>query len=194
MQIDEVSKLIAKRRSIKPATMDADREISHELWQKLFEAANWAPNHRLTEPWRFTVFAGDARKEVGEALQVAYKEATPESEFQEIKYEKMAKNPFMAHAVVAIVMERDPKESVPEVEEVAAVASAVQNLHLAASSVGLGVFWSSPPATYAESFANFLGLKEGSRCLGLLYVGWPKEGTTWPTRKGSDAMAKVVFK
>lgn len=194
MQMEEISKLIAKRRSIKPALMDADREISLDLWHSLFEAANWAPTHGLTEPWRFTVYSGDSRSEVAKALQSAYKAETAESEFRPEKFEKMGKNPFLANSVVALVMKRDPKGKVPEIEEVEAVACAVQNLHLAASAVGLGVFWSSPAVTYGESFAGFLNLEEGDKCLGLLYVGWPKEGMEWPVSKRTDAMAKVVFK
>lgn len=194
MQIEDVSKLIANRRSIKPALMDASRDVSAELWRALFEAANWAPNHGLTEPWRFIVHSGESRGEMAAALQSAYKAETPEAEFRPEKFDKMGKNPFLANSVVAIVMKRDPKCKIPEVEEIEAVACAVQNLHLAASSVGLGVFWSSPAATYGESFAESLNLAKGDKCLGLLYVGWPKQGLEWPCSKRTDAMAKVEFR
>lgn len=194
MQIEEISKLVAHRRSIKPALMNPEREISQDLWQSLFEAANWAPNHGLTEPWRFIVYSGESRSEIASALQQAYKAETPAEEFRPEKFEKMGKNPFFANAVVAIVMKRDPKGKIPEIEEVEAVACAVQNLHLVASAAGLGVFWSSPVATYGESFAQSLELEEGDKCLGVLYVGWPKEGAEWPVSKRTDAMAKVEFK
>lgn len=194
MQIEEVSHLIANRRSIKPALMDASRDVSAELWQTLFEAANWAPSHGHTEPWRFIVHSGESRGEIATALQTAYKAETPEAEFRPEKFEKMGKNPFLANSVVTIVRKRDPKGKIPEVEEVEAVACAVQNLHLVASAAGLGVFWSSPVATYGESFAQSLGLAEDERCLGLLYIGWPKEGQPWPCSKRGDAMAKVDFR
>jgi nitroreductase len=193
MQIEEISKLIAHRRSIKPALMDAEREISRDLWEALFEAANWAPNHGLTEPWRFQVYSGDARQKVATALQTAYKADTPEGEFRPEKFEKMGKNPFLANSVVSIVMKRDPNGKIPEIEEVEAVACAVQNLHLLASSVGLGVFWSSPAVSYGETFAKALELECDEKCLGVLYVGWPKEGLEWPGSKRSAALAKVRF-
>ena len=194
MQIEEISKLIARRRSIKPALMDSEKGVSPELWQTLFEAANWAPNHALTEPWRFLVYSGESRGSVASALQTAYKAETAAEEFRPEKFEKMGKNPFLAHSVVALVMKRDPKRKVPEIEEVEAVACAVQNLHLVASVAELGVFWSSPAVTYGESFATSLELEEGDKCLGLLYVGWPKDGLEWPVGKRTAAMAKVTFK
>ena len=66
-------------------------------------------------------------------------------------------------------MQRDPKESIPEWEELASVSMAVQNLWLMSSSIGIGSYWSSP------SLMNYLGehitLKEGEKCLGFFYMG-----------------------
>ena len=194
MQTEQISKLIAHRRSIKPALMDSEKVVSPELWQTLFEAANWAPSHGLTEPWRFLVYTAESRCTIATALQSAYKSETAIEEFRLEKFEKMGKNPFLANSVVALVMKRDPKRKIPEIEEVEAVACAVQNLHLVASAAGLGVFWSSPAVTYGPSFADSLELGEDDKCLGLLYVGWPKKGLEWPVSKRTDAMAKVTFK
>ncbi|MEO1856818.1 MAG: nitroreductase [Rubritalea sp.] len=194
MNTEQISNLIAHRRSIKPALMDSVKPISRELWQTLFEAANWAPNHGLTEPWRFLVYSGESRASIATALQAAYTSETAAEEFRPEKFEKMGKNPFLANSVVALVVKRDPKRKVPEVEEIEAVACAVQNLHLVASAAGLGVFWSSPAVTYGPSFAQSLELDEADKCLGLLYIGWPKDGQEWPVSKRTDAMAKVSFK
>ncbi len=194
MNTEQISKLIAHRRSINPALMDSEKVISPELWKTLFEAANWAPNHGLTEPWRFLVYSGESRGSIATALQSAYKSETATAEFRPEKFEKMGKNPFLANSVVALVMKRDPKRKVPEIEEIEAVACAVQNLHLVASAAGLGVFWSSPAVTYGPSFAESLEIDAEDKCLGLLYVGWPKEGLEWPVSKRTDAMAKVTFK
>lgn len=194
MLTENVKQWIAERRSIKPALMDPSKEVSEGLWSELFECANWAPSHGHTEPWRFIVFRGEARGQLAAGLQTAYKAETAGAYFKEEKWLKMGKNPLCAHAVVAIVMKREEKQRIPEVEEVEAVACAVQNFHLAASSVGLGAFWSSPAVTYGQSFARFLELGDADRCLGLLYVGWPKEGDEWPTSKRGSALQKVTFR
>ncbi|WP_018969872.1 nitroreductase family protein [Rubritalea marina] len=194
MQSNELSQIIAKRRSIKPALMDPARAIPQELWEQLFEAANWAPTHGLTEPWRFDVFAGDKRQLVADALQASYKSVTPEAEFRPEKFEKMGKNPFLANSVVIVSMHLAEGSKIPEVEEAEAVACAVQNLHLLASELGLGVFWSSPAVSYSSAFEEALELGDKQKCLGMLYVGWPREGLEWPVSKRGNAMDKVTFR
>ena len=67
-------------------------------------------------------------------------------------------------------MQRDPKESLPEWEEIASVACAVQNMWLTATAYGIGAYWSSPKSIYGSS--EFLGLKDGERCLGFFYMGY----------------------
>ena len=68
-----------------------------------------------------------------------YKDNTPEERFSERKFKKLSANPLRANTVIAIVLHRDPDESVPEWEEVAAVACAVQNMWL--TSTGLRFRW-----------------------------------------------------
>lgn len=194
MNITETASLIAHRRSVKPIDMDASKNISDDLWKTLIECANWAPSHGHTEPWKFVVYRDDSRNDLASALQAAYKSDTPEAEFKPEKFEKMALNPLYAHAVIAIVMKRGDLPKIPVMEEIEAVACAVQNMHLAASAAGLGLFWSSPAATYGSSFAEFLELGNEDQCLGLLYVGWPKEGKPWPISSRKPAMEKVVWK
>jgi len=194
MNITQAAALIAHRRSVKPIDMDPEKEVTEGVWQTLIECANWAPSHGHTEPWRFTIYRGGSRKFLAEALQAAYKSDTPEAEFKPEKYEKMALNPLYAHAVVAIVMKRGDLPKIPVIEEIEAVACAVQNMHLAASAAGLGMFWSSPAAASGTSFGEFLKLGDDDRCLGLLYVGWPKEGKEWPKSTRKPAMDKVVWK
>lgn len=194
MDLIEAAELIAHRRSVKPIDMDSEKNITSDLWETLIECANWAPSHGHTEPWKFIIYRGESRSDLANALQAAYKADTPEADFMAEKYEKMGRNPLYAHAVVAVVMARGAVVKIPVLEEVEAVACAVQNMHLAASAAGLGMFWSSPPATYGASFAKFLELGDDDQCLGLLYVGWPKEGKSWPVGSRRPAMKKVVWK
>lgn len=160
MNLQSFKELAAHRRSIKPVDMDASKKVSKELLLELAECGNWAPSHGLTEPMRLHIFHGEKRVEFVQNLQAAYKADMPEAEFKQVKYDSMGRNVGLAHTVIAIVMTRGDNAKVPATEEVQAVACAVQNMHLAASAAGLGLYWSSPPVTNGDSFKEFLELRE----------------------------------
>ena len=75
-------------------------------------------------------------------------------------------------------MKRGDNEKIPEIEEVEAVACAIQNMCLTATAYGLGSFWSSPKIIYTPEMNKFLKLKTEDKCLGILYVGYPS--IDWP--------------
>ncbi|MBI1193779.1 MAG: nitroreductase [Bacteroidetes bacterium] len=160
--------VIRNRRSIFPRQFTGET-IPRALLLQLLENANWAPTHRHTEPWRFHVIQGEARERLGQFLAEAYRANTPESEFSAAKYEKTLRQPMQASAVIAIGMQRDLQERVPEWEEIAAVACAVQNLWLSATALGLAGYWSTPKAMLGTP--AFLATAPGERCLGLFYLG-----------------------
>ncbi len=61
----QVNELIRTRRSVFPDQLDKDKIIPDAIVWQLLENANWAPNHKKTEPWRFMVFSGDEKKKTG---------------------------------------------------------------------------------------------------------------------------------
>lgn len=176
----QISALIRHRRSIKPVDMDATREVERALLTTILEDATWAPTHGLTEPWKFIVHQGAARCRLAETMQRTYQATTPANEFREDKMRKMAENPPLAPVVIACVMERRGGAKIPEIEEIEAVACALQNLQLSATAAGLGCYWSSPPILSTREFSEWLQLGAGDRCVGLIYLGWPRAGLNWP--------------
>lgn len=164
-----VSELMRKRRSIFPKTYN-DKPIPREIIEEVLENANWAPTHKLTEPWRFKVFAGSALERLADYLADYYRNNTPPEQFSAAKYNKTLESPRRAGCVIAICMQRDPEGRVPEWEELAAVACAVQNMWLTCTAHGIGSYWSTPKAAIQAD--DFLGLSAGERCLGLFYMGY----------------------
>ena len=141
--------------------------ISKDLIVQLLEAANWAPTHKQTEPWRFKVVYGESQVDLGRFLAKKYK-ATADK-YSEFKYNKIKERMDKAGAVIVICMQRDKNEILPEWEEIAATAMAVQNMWLMATSLGIGAYWSSP--LLIKYMDEFINLEEGERCLGFFYLG-----------------------
>lgn len=162
-----IFELIRKRRSVFPAQYN-DKPILRSDIERILEAANWAPTHRKTEPWRFKVLTGNAKEKLGEFLSRKYLEV--EERPKQMKVKKLVDNPKRAGAIIAICMQRDPAERVPEWEEIAATAMAVQNMWLCCAQLGIGSYWSSPGLiAYMDEFFE---LNEGERCLGFFYMGY----------------------
>lgn len=178
--------LIRRRRSIFPAQYNQE-SIAPEEIQELLEAANWAPTHRKTEPWRFYVIQGEQRAALGQFLADKYRATDPKP--SDFKANKIEQKPQQSAAVIAIVMQRCPQESVPEWEEVAATAMAVQNLWLLATEKGLGGYWSSPGLK--DYMSEFLEMNPGEKCLGFFYLG-KFEGPV-PEREPKPLADKVVW-
>ena len=180
---------IHARRSVRPGEY-ADTPIDRTTLNELVSAANAAPSHRKTYPWRFVVFdTASAKTELGDYL-AERQQAAAERPIPAIKLKKTRQRPGLAAAAIAIVMNPD-LEHLPEWEEVSATASAVQNLWLAATAKGLVGYWSSP-GLITSGADDFLGLAEGEKCLGIFYLGHPKETPAEIERPGVEG--KVVYR
>lgn len=162
-----IEEVIHRRRSVYPNQFN-DRPVDKDVIRHLLRAAVCAPTHKRTEPWRFKVLQGESRRLLGEFLQGKYLETDPSP--KQFKARKLLENPQKAGAVIAICMQRDPQERLPEWEEIAATAMAVQNLWLTCTELGLGGYWSSPGLI--RYMGEFFDLAEGERCLGFFYLGY----------------------
>lgn len=159
---------IRHRRSIYPDLFSSE-EVSKSDIIQILEAALHAPSHKKTYPWRFKVIQGAAKGSFGTYLANTYKVTTPEEKFSKHKYTKVKEKVSKSGAVIVICMHRDPKERVPEWEEIAATAMAVQNMWLQITQLGLGGYWSTP--NYRTEVNSYLKLNQEERCLGFFYLG-----------------------
>ncbi len=75
-----LSNIIKSRRSIFPASY-IQKEIPVAVLEQILESANYAPTHKLTQPWRFTVIRKEAKTRLGEMLGQLYKELVPADKF-----------------------------------------------------------------------------------------------------------------
>jgi len=184
------NQLIQTRRTIKPKAY-SDQLIDESILNQILENANWAPTHGMTQPWRFSVFTGAARKRLADFLAATYQEVTSPATFKPNKYEGMKQNALLAPAVIAIGMKRQENEKITELDEIMAVACAVQNIHLSATAYGLGGFWSTNVAATSDAMTRFLGLTPRDRSLGLFYLGYPT--TDWPASDRDSISEKAQW-
>jgi len=174
---NEVLKAIQERRSVFQPNF-TDQEISKEDLLLILEAATAAPTHKRTQPWRFVVFRNEGIRRLGTELGRIYKEITPLEKYTEMMEQNMVKKATQSNVAIAIVV--NYTNELPEWEELAATACAVQNLWLAAHSLGLGGYWSSPGLI--NHLGEFLDLQENQKCIGLFYLGHHQTDAREPVR------------
>lgn len=184
--IEELNQLMRSRRSVFPKEYTGET-VKEEIIHQMLENANWAPTHKLTEPWRFIVFSGEGLKRLANFQGECYKKVTLlDGSFKEERYQTLLTKPMQSSHIIAIGMKRDEKKSVPEIEETGAVFCALENMYLTATVYGIGCYFSTGGITYFEEAKEFFGLMKEDRLLGFLHVGvaksWPLEGKRTPLK------------
>jgi nitroreductase len=172
----ELVEAIRSRQSIGRVRQDP---VPEEMIREILESAIHAPNHRITEPWRFHVFVGKGRGELARArAETARLQAEAEGEEEEMaagRISRERKKAFRSPVVIAVISEAG-RDEVETLENYAACAAAVQNMLLTAHSLGLGTIWRTGPVAYHEHMREFFGLAVGDRIVGYLHVGYPDMG------------------
>lgn len=194
-----VQALVEARRSVQPKDMTGSA-VSDAAVQQMLACAPWAPNHGKTEPWRFTVYSGAKKQELLDRTLAWYlarpasfwdeefklaasgKPEFPDGQAFKTYYEKAAVDKWgrASHLVCIGVKRQRPvegKKQFEEWEETCAVACAVQNMHLMATSLKVGAYWSSWYKHYCASDEivkecfDGLDAAQGDRCLGVFVIG-----------------------
>jgi nitroreductase len=174
MTTQEFNSLIKSRRSVFPKDYTGEK-VDDAIVQQMLENANWAPSHKLTEPWRFIVYTGEGRQTLANVQAGIYKQVTEaDGTFKEERYQNLLTKPFESSHIILVYMKRDEKKSVPEIEEMGAVFCAVQNMYLTATSYGVGGYLSTGGVTFFKESNAAFGLAPEDRIIGFFHVGIPK--------------------
>ncbi len=175
--VSELTDLIKDRRTIVPKDY-TDRVVHREIIERVLGNAVWAPNHGMTQPWRFHVFTEAGLQRLSHFVGEEYTRTTAPEKFLQKKMDNLTQRPLQSTVAIALCMARDPNGKISELEELFAVACGVQNMYLTCTAYGLGGFWSTGAVITGEGIRGFLGLGEQDRCLGLFYIGYP--AIEWP--------------
>ncbi len=168
----ELEDAIRSRRTHKAYGPDA---VDRRTLDELFELARWAPNHELTNPWRFRVLGPAALGRLKEA-------AGPEA----------AAKLDRAPTLVAVSATQTGEDPVRDEEDVLAAGVAAYIVLLAAHGRGLAGYWRTPAVLRTREGRAALGVDEGERVLGLLHLGTPRQERPAPEREPTAAVVTYL--
>lgn len=178
----DIFDVIAARRSIKTFT---ERPISDEAIEQLLSMAVLAPNHRMTEPWRFYVLGPTARAGFGAVLGGRKAKRVDTAEAAAAVIEKVTATHRDLPAMLAVAMTSHENPEIQE-EDYAATYMAIQNLCLAAHALGLGTHVKSGGVMNDPLARAAMGIGEDERVVATIALGEPAAIPDPKPRKSAD--------
>ncbi len=181
-----VSEAIRARRSIKRFT---DRPVTREQVERLLDAAVQAPNHRLTQPWRFLVLGPEGRRAYGAVLGRRKGAKVEDPAVAGTIARKIEEEYAVLPALIGVAMTLDEKPSDRE-EDYAATFMAVQNLCLEAPELGLGTHVKTGAILEDPRVREALQLTAGERLVAIVQAGYPAEQPVPRPRTGAAELTR----
>ncbi len=184
----ETEEAIRSRRTVKAFD---PRPVDRETLEELLELARWAPNHNLTNPWRFRVVGpralGRLKQAAGElAVRGAPAGADPD-ELARVAAAKLDRAPTL----VVCSVKRSP-DPVQDEEDRHAAGVAAYIVLLGAHARGLAGYWRTPGVLRTEGGCDAVGLGDDERFVGLLYLGHARQTAEAPDREPVEHYAEFL--
>ncbi len=182
-ELREFAEVLRGRRTI---DLYLDIEIPPDLVREAIEAAVWAPNHHVTEPWRFYLFGRETIERCLDLCEDIVR-AKKSAEAAAFKRERWAEKPGWL-----LVTCRRSADELTEREDYAACAAAVQNFMLYLWAAGIGSKWTTGDITRDPRFAGIAGFDADEELVvGLIWYGYPKLTPT-QARKDLDEVLTTL--
>ena len=167
----DVEDAIRDRRTHKAFALEP---VPRRLLDELLALARWAPNHHLTNPWRFRVLGPGS---LARLKQAAGAEAASKLD--------------RAPTLVAATAKRST-DPVQDEEDLCATACATYAVLLAAHGRGLAGYWRTPGVLRTPAGAAALGIGSDERFVALIHLGWPRQGKQPPERLPASAVVTYL--
>ena len=166
-----ITDLLHQRRSIKRFT---NRPVSREEIETLLAAATLAPNHRLTQPWRFYVLGAHARLAYGLALGERKARKLDDAGAAAALRDRVAEEHRALPCMIAVAIVRSDDAEIAQ-EDYAATMMGIENLALAAVDIGLGTHIKTGGVMDDPAARSAVGVPENERVVAIINVGEPAE-------------------
>jgi len=184
----DVMAAIETRRSIKRFT---DRPVTREQLEALFAAAALAPNHRMTEPWRFYALGPQGRRAYGRVLGARKARRVEDPAAAAQVAVKVEDEHAALPAMIAMVVREDENPEIRE-EDHAAMMMGIQNLALAAVAMGLGTHIKTGAVMQDPGARAAVGVADDERIVAIINVGEPAETPTPKARRPASEFTTWV--
>jgi nitroreductase len=168
----ELEQAIRTRRTHKAA---GPEPLDRETLDELFELARWAPNHQLTNPWRFRVIGPHALERLKRACD------------DPVAAAKLDRAPTLV--LVTATQSGDP---LVDVEDMLATGVAAYVVLLAAHGRGLAGYWRTPEVLRTVQGRAALDVPDHERVVGLLQLGYPRQQPRVPERAPVDSVVEYL--
>ena len=165
--------LLARRRSAKPQMLGLPAPTAEEL-ERLLTIAARVPDHKKLVPWRFVVFEGEARAQIGEvfaAACLAEEKETPSPARLDTERQRFLRAPL----VVGVISRTKETPGAPEWEQILSAGAACFSLCVAANAMGFSTCWITEWIAYSPTVRKALGLADNERVAGFVYIGTANE-------------------
>ncbi len=187
----DVLEAIHTRRTI---AKFSDKPIAPETVERLLAVGIWAPNHHLTEPWRFVIMGPETQQRLaGRFAEVKASKVPAEDVARRERVREEHTRKFLAFPTVVAVAASCEGDEQRRREDYAATACAIQNVQLAAWAEGVGVKWSTSGVIRDPQTYELLGIDPAAfEIIGLLFVGYPAEIPTRDRKRPLDEIIRRV--
>jgi nitroreductase len=178
--MNETIDLLRRRRSA-PVPLLMGPAPDEEQIQTLLTIASRVPDHGKIAPWRFLVFAGEARARAGGVIADVFAAANPDADAARLNLER---NRFSAPLVVGVVSRPVAHAKVPEWEQVLSSGAACMTLIVAANGMGFETVWLTEWYAYDRGVLQRFGLAPDERMAGFIHIGHasaPRDDRPRPT-------------
>lgn len=184
----DLADAIRQRRSIKRFT---DQPVSREEMERLLDAATLAPNHRLTQPWRFYVLGPEARYAYGRALGVRKARKLDDPQAAAALRDSVAAEHRALPAMLAVAVVENDNPEIRE-EDYAAAMMGIQNLALQAVAMGLGSHLKTGGIMNDPDARAAAGVQANERIVAVVNIGHPAEIPSSKSRQSAVALTRWV--
>jgi nitroreductase len=162
MEVEDAIRTRRTHKAYRPEPVD------RKLLEEILDLARWAPNHHLTQPWRFRVVGP-------RALERLKRAAGPEAA------SKLDRAPTLV--ACSAVRSEDPRA---DEEDLLASGCAAYVVLLGAHARGLAGYWRTPAVLWQRDGLEALDIPPEERAIGLLYLGRPIQEQRPPARPPAE--------